>query len=174
MILHVNLDIIDNNDDYLCFAWKLKPKHSFDDCLKRHSSEIHCNLSANNCFFHVMINESLWSWREGQKSFIKICMNFIVDYIDLDYQAYCSLASHWLLHLWCLCIWQTNGTWYPCIPQRPTCMLRLQAQSNSRGQTSPLTEESSVPLNLLMSLFDENEDLSPIDIYPPDIEDARS
>ena len=27
MILHVNLDIIDNNDDYLCFAWKLKPKY---------------------------------------------------------------------------------------------------------------------------------------------------
>ena len=53
MILHVNLDIIDNNDDYLCFAWKLKPKHSFDDCLKRHSSEIHCNLSANNCFFFM-------------------------------------------------------------------------------------------------------------------------
>ena len=54
MILHVNLDIIDNNDDYLCFAWKLKPNHSFDGCLKRHSSEIHCGLSANNCFFHVM------------------------------------------------------------------------------------------------------------------------
>ena len=94
-------------------------------------------------------------------------MNFIVDYIDLDYLAYCSLAWLWLLYLWCLCIWQTIGTWYPCVPQRPTlnCMLRLHAQSNSRGQTSPFTEESSVPLNLLMSLFDENEDLSPIDRF---------
>lgn len=69
MILHVNLDIIDNNDDYLCFAWKLKPNHSFDACLKRHSSEIHCVLSANIYFCPCNDQWTIMILKGGSKIF---------------------------------------------------------------------------------------------------------